>query len=58
MTVKDLIQNLKLYEDDAVVLIASDEELNIVRNKLEVAELSDRPHQVIIYGLDGSEVDL
>jgi hypothetical protein len=58
MTVKDLIANLRLYDDKATVLIASDEELNMIRSNMQVAKLSDRKNTVIIYGLDGSEVDL
>ena len=61
MTVKELIEELKKYNPFSEVLFSSDEELNTIRTKGEVAELEtedlmDTIKKVVIYGLDGSEI--
>ena len=57
MTVKELIKELEQHYQDAEILVGSDEELNTIRNGIEVAQLENDQelNQVIIYGLDGSE---
>jgi len=56
MKVRELQDYLNMFEPDATVYISSDEELNTLYNKFDVAVL-DREDQVVIYGLDGFEVD-
>jgi predicted glycosyltransferase len=56
MNVSQLIKELQKFEPLAKVLVSSDEELNILFEKFEVATL-DEPMQVVIYGLSGHEVD-
>jgi len=56
MKVKELIEMLKGFENDNV-LFSSDEELNTLRSDGQVATLSDRQSTLVIYGLDGSEID-
>jgi predicted glycosyltransferase len=59
MTIKELIEELKKFDQTAKVLVSSDEELNILFQDFEVAVLGeddDFIKQVVIYGLSGSEV--
>ena len=56
MKIKELIEELKKFENTAdEVLISSDEELNTLFRKFEVAQLDDRSRCIVIYGLSGSE---
>lgn len=58
MKVKELISQLALYPPEYEILFSSDEELNTLRSRGEVAELSHTKKTVVIYGFDGSEVEL
>lgn len=58
MKVKDVKKMLSNIPDDWEFLFSSDEELNCIREKGEVAELTDRKNTVVIYGFDGSEVEV
>jgi len=55
LKVRDLLKQLKGLEN-YTVLISSDEELNTLFKKLQVAELKGRPKTIVVYGLSGSEV--
>jgi predicted glycosyltransferase len=58
MTIKELRQYLASFEQEAEVLVSSDEELNTMFSKFEVAVLGeDDNNKVVIYGLSGSEVE-
>jgi hypothetical protein len=63
MKVKELIQHLKQFSQEAEVLVSSDEELNTLYKMFEVAELTnneeedDDNDQIVIYGLSGHEVE-
>jgi hypothetical protein len=57
MKVKDLVTELLKYNMDYEVLFSSDEELNCLRNNGQVALLEDKHRTIVIYGLDGSEVE-
>lgn len=56
MTVKELKQALGQFSDNALVVIGSDEELNILYADIEAAILDDRPNTVVVYGLGDGEV--
>ena len=61
MTIKELKQKLEKFDEDAKVLISSDEELNILFEGFEVEALGiddDSIKQVVIYGLSGSELPI
>lgn len=58
MTIKELRQYLASFEPEAEVLVSSDEELNTMFSKFEVAVLEEEDNnRVVIYGLSGSEVE-
>lgn len=58
MTVKELIDLLKLHDPKALVLVANDEELNQLFKGFEVAKLTDEKQPtVVIYGLSGQEYE-
>ena len=57
MKVRDLLKMLGKNDLDKEILFSSDEELNCLRARGEIAELSDRPNTLVIYGFDGSEVE-
>lgn len=56
MKVKELIKQLK-GKEEYDVLFSSDEELNCLRKKGEVAVLTDFKNTVVIYGFDGTEME-
>ena len=60
MLIKELKRELAKFDDEALVVISSDEELNTLFEKFEVAELEDGKEgkEVVIYGLSGSERDI
>ena len=60
MLIKELKRELAKFDDEALVVISSDEELNTLFEKFEVAELEDAKEgkEVVIYGLSGSERDI
>jgi len=60
MLIKELKRELAKFDDEALVIISSDEELNTLFEKFEVAELEDVKEgpEVVIYGLSGSERDI
>jgi len=58
MKVRELLGYLKKEDMDKEILFSSDEELNTLRSRGEIASLSDRPNTLVIYGFDGSEIDL
>lgn len=58
MTIKELKKYLESFDQEAQVLVSSDEELNTMFQKFEVAVLGeDDNNRVVIYGLSGSEVE-
>ena len=58
MQVKELKKYLESFDQEAQVLVSSDEELNTMFSKFEVAVLGeDDNNRVVIYGLSGSEVE-
>jgi hypothetical protein len=57
MKVRDLLKFITEADLDKEILFSSDEELNCLRSKGEIATLSDKPNTLVIYGFDGSEVD-
>lgn len=57
MKVRDLLKFITEADLDKEILFSSDEELNCLRSKGEIAALSDKPNTLVIYGFDGSEVD-
>ena len=57
MKVKDLLKMLSTEDPEKEILFSSDEELNCMRSKGEIASLSDRKDTLVIYGFDGSEVE-
>jgi len=60
MQVKELIKELKKFNQEAELLVSSDEELNTLFTRWEVAlleEESNKKDQVVIYGFSGSEQD-
>lgn len=60
MLIKELKRELAKFDDEALVIISSDEELNTLFEKFEIAELEDvkEGKAVVIYGLSGSERDI
>ena len=60
MLIKELKRELAKFDDEALVIISSDEELNTLFEKFEIAELEDvkEGKEVVIYGLSGSEIDI
>lgn len=57
MKVKDLIEMLKGLEEYDI-LFSSDEELNLLRARGEVAVLDTPEKTAVLYGFDGSEVEI
>lgn len=59
MKVKELIKTLKTFDQEADILVASDEELNIVFKGFEVMLYgdTDEENNVVIFGLSGQELD-
>ena len=60
MKIKELIKHLKQFEQEADVLVSSDEELNTLYKNFEVAVYGKDDsdvEEVVIYGLSGSEVE-
>jgi hypothetical protein len=59
MTVKQLKNILEDLENDAEFVVSSDEELNTIFGKWEVAELEgEEVKTYCIYGFSGSEIQL
>lgn len=57
MKVKELVTQLKTFNQEDDVLVSSDEELNTLFGGFEIAELSDKKGSIVIYGLSGTEED-
>ena len=57
MKLKELLKGLTKEDLDKEILFSSDEELNCLRSRGEIANLSDRENTLVIYGFDGSEVE-
>ena len=57
MKVRELLNFLSKEDLDKEILFSSDEELNCLRSKGEIAKLSDRKNTLVIYGFDGTEVE-
>jgi hypothetical protein len=58
MTVGQLVEHLQHLNQDARVLVSNDEELNTLYEGFMVSKLTGTPQDtVVIYGLDGCEVD-
>ncbi len=58
MKVKELIENLKTFDQEAEVTVSSDEELNVLFSGFEVAELTGYDKKkIVIFGLSGQELD-
>lgn len=58
MKVRELLKFLTKQDLDKEILFSSDEEMNVLRSKGEIASLSDKPNTLVIYGFDGSEVEI
>ena len=54
MKVSDLIKQLKGCED-FTLLVSSDEELNTLFKRWQIAKLTGRPKTLVIYGLSSSK---
>ena len=57
MKVKELIGKLKQFDQDAEVLVSSDEELNTIFDDVQIAKLEGEKNRMIFWGNSGSEVD-
>lgn len=61
MKIKDLIKELKEFDGEAEVYIASDEELNSVFRDIDYSEYrlseDDEKTRVVLWGNSGSEVE-
>jgi len=59
MKIKDFIKKLKEFDQEAKVLLGSDEELNNVYSDVQVANYgsSDNSKNIVLWGNSGSEVD-
>lgn len=59
MKIKELIEELKKFDPEAKFLVSSDEELNVLYEGFEVAQLGEdiTIKQVVIYGLTGREME-
>jgi predicted glycosyltransferase len=55
MKVKDMITLLQKLPPEYNIVVSSDEELNTLYEKFEIALLDD--NEIVIYGLSGSEID-
>ncbi len=56
MKVKELIKILKAHDQEADVLVSSDEELNMLFEGVEVAKLDgEKKSTVVFFGLSGTE---
>lgn len=53
MKVKDLLKLLKGVDKETKIIVSSDEELNMLFESWEIAEL-DNSGELVIYGLSGS----
>ena len=56
MKIKEFIKKLQEFNQEAEVLVSSDEELNTIFNDVEVTYLTDRT-SIIIWGNSGSELE-
>ena len=54
MKLKELVTNLKRFNQEANIVLGSDEELNICYKDIEISYL-DNNNKVVIFGLSGSE---
>jgi len=55
MKVKELLSFLTKEDLDKEILFSSDEELNCLRSRGEIASIGN--NKLVIYGFDGSEVE-
>ena len=55
MKVKEVIEKLKTFNQEAEFIVSCDEELNTLYRGFEIAEL-DNDTQAVIFGLSGTEV--
>ena len=56
MKIKNLIELLKQFDQEAQVFIGSDEELNNVFEDVQVATMNSNELKVVVWGNSGSEV--
>lgn len=64
MTVEELIKKLEVLDQNSDVVVASDEELNVLFGGIRVTALASEDgygneiesYTVVIYGLNGSEI--
>ena len=56
MKVKDLIKELKQFDEDMTIIFSSDEELNCLRGGGE-AVIDEELKVIYIYGFDGTELE-
>ena len=57
MKVKDVIEKLKTFNQDADFIVSCDEELNTLYGDFEIGNLSLDGLQVVIAGLSGTELE-
>lgn len=66
MTVEELIKKLEVLDQNSDVIVASDEELNVLFGGIRVTVLAfedgygneTESYTVVIYGLNGSEIQI
>lgn len=57
MTIKELKKKLDFYNDNAEIVVSSDEELNVLFQDLELCVIENQGKKiVVIFGLSGTEI--
>jgi hypothetical protein len=56
MKVKEVIEKLKTFNQDAEFIVSCDEELNTLYSGYDITEL-DNENNVVIFGLSGEELE-
>ena len=61
MKIKELIEKLKVLEQNSEILVSCDEELNTLFSDFEVSEFQvtekETKKRYVIFGLSGSEIE-
>lgn len=57
MKIKDFIKELKEYNQEAEVLVSSDEELNNIYSDVQTSYFEDGEKRIVIWGNSGSEIE-
>ena len=56
MKVKELIEKLSVFNQEAELLLSSDEELNVIYSDVE-AQYYENKTKIVLWGNSGSEVE-